>query len=744
MTQKVFALDTLAGIQRDGTVFDKTYYNDGRWVRFQRGRPRKVGGYRVISNQMTGPSRGIWVNPQDAFNYIFSGYSSGLQELIIDDNGVGAGLNNFTLSNFTASALNLWQFDGFYDVAGAGVNTLLAHPGQNLAAIDNTVNTPVLIGDINGTTMSQIGVFTDSVTTTNGSPTITLAATNSLIGAGQAITGAGIPSNTTVISVTSTTVTMSQNATASATVTATFNNNVSVSGGVVALHPYVFVYGNNGLIKNCSAGNAQDWVSADANETNVATGKIVKGLPVRGGSNSPSGLFWSLDSLIRVSYAPQSLGIAGTGNFAPPTFWRYDIISSQTSIMSSQSVIEYDGVYYWCGVDRFLLYNGVVKEIPNTLNQNYFFDNLNYSQRQKVWATKVPRFGEIWWFYPRGNATECTDAIIYNVRENTWYDAGQAIGARRSAGYFSQVFAYPVAADWETLPQETLLTASMAYISGFDKIALDTYYTEIQINDVVSGADIPAGTTLTAIQSSGIKTLGSITGGSLYVDNTYTDVPLTGGAGAGATADITVSGGAVTAATIVEYGAAYEVGDVLSASNTNLGGAGSGFSVPVASLYVQVLTLSAAPTGSDTADLTFSTPENRIEVYQHEIGVDAINGQNVTAIESYFETSDLGWVAGGPSQPAMDGANRWLRLERVEPDFLQNGEMSLVVTGRPYAQIQDQESSPYNFGPNTGKIDMKEQRRELRLKFISNTVGGDYQLGRVILNADIGDVRGYS
>jgi hypothetical protein len=55
MTQKVFALDTLAGIQRDGTVFDKQYYNDGRWVRFQRGRPRKVGGYRVIANELLGP-----------------------------------------------------------------------------------------------------------------------------------------------------------------------------------------------------------------------------------------------------------------------------------------------------------------------------------------------------------------------------------------------------------------------------------------------------------------------------------------------------------------------------------------------------------------------------------------------------------------------------------------------------------------------------------------------------------------
>ncbi len=744
MTQKVFALDTLAGIQRDGTVFDKQYYNDGRWVRFQRGRPRKVGGYRVIANELLGPSRGVWVNPQNGFNFVFSGYSSGLQELIIDDNGVGAGVNNFTLSNFTATSTNLWQFDGFYDVAGAGVNSLLAHPGQNLGAIDNTTNSPVLIGDINGTTMSQIGVFTDSVTTSTGTPNLTLAAANTLIGAGQTITGAGIPASTTVVSVSGTAVVISNNASASATVTATFNNNVTVSGGVVSLHPYVFVYGNNGLIRNCSAGNAQDWVSADANETNVATGKIIQGLPVRGGSNAPSGLFWSLDSLVRVSYNPQSLGVAGTGNFAPPTFWRYDIISSQSSILSSQSAIEYDGVYYWCGTDRFLLYNGVVKEIPNQMNQNWFFDNLNYSQRQKVWVTKVPRFGEVWWFYPRGNSTECNDAIIYNIRENTWYDAGEAIGARRSAGYFSQVFAFPIQADWDVLPQETRLTASFSYTNGLDKLTTDTYYGSLRVNDVVEGLDIPNNTTITAIQSSGIETIGAITPGSGYVDAVYTNVPLTGGSGAGATANITVSGGAVTAVTIFDPGAGYEVGDSLSASNTNLGGSGSGFAVPVTNLWVIVITLSNPPVATATGDITFKTPENRIDIYQHEVGVDAINGQNVVAIESYFETSDLGWVAGGPSQPTMEGANRWIRLERVEPDFVQNGQMSLIVTGRPYAQIADQDSSPFFFDPTTGKIDMKEQRRELRLKFTSNVVGGNYQLGRVILNADIGDVRGYS
>jgi hypothetical protein len=38
---------------------------------------------------------------------------------------------------------------------------------------------------------------------------------------------------------------------------------------------------------------------------------------------------------------------------------------------------------------------------------------------------------------------------------------------------------------------------------------------------------------------------------------------------------------------------------------------------------------------------------------------------------------------------------------------------------------------------------MKEQRRELRLRFTSNVVGGNYQCGKVLLNADVGDVRGY-
>lgn len=70
---------------------------------------------------------------------------------------------------------------------------------------------------------------------------------------------------------------------------------------------------------------------------------------------------------------------------------------------------------------------------------------------------------------------------------------------------------------------------------------------------------------------------GNITAGSGYVNNMYSNVPLTGGSGSGATANITVFGNAVTSVTINNPGNFYVVGDVLSASSAYLGGSGSGF-----------------------------------------------------------------------------------------------------------------------------------------------------------------------
>ena len=82
-----------------------------------------------------------------------------------------------------------------------------------------------------------------------------------------------------------------------------------------------------------------------------------------------------------------------------------------------------------------------------------------------------------------------------------------------------------------------------------------------------------------------VGTLGTITGGSGGTSGSYGGVALTGGSGSGATANITVSGGAVTAVTILNPGQDYVVSDVLSAASGTIGGV-TGFSVPVASTAI--------------------------------------------------------------------------------------------------------------------------------------------------------------
>ena len=668
MTSKVVVLQVGAGIQRDGTQFASGTYVDGKWVRFQYGRPRKIAGYSGAFLDATGISRGMIMSADNGLNYIVSGYNAGLEQWITDnDDAVGFGptainilgpIDSISISNqgsaytngtytnvplnaaagtgalatvivlgntiasvvvtaggvdyvfnesftinaadvggtgsgfvglitavqtFSASDKTLWQFDIGYDAQGNGQNNLIAHPGQNLEYITSSVNTRPMYGPFTGTEVKPIGVFTATGTLTSGSPDVTFATTIVAIGPGVSVSGAGIPVGTTVVSAATVgsvwTATLSNNATLNGAQTLTFDNNISVSGGVVMLFPYLFVYGNNGLIQNCSAGDFNNWTSSDANANNVASTKVVKGLPLRGGTTSPAGLFWTLDSVVRVTYSPTTVA-------NQTLYWRYDLITQQSSILSSQCVIEYDGLYYWVGTDRFLMYNGVVQEIQNNQNFNYFFDNLNYVQRQKVWASKVPRWGEIWWFFPNGNSEECNDAIIYNVREKTWYDAGMALGARRSAGVFTEVFRKPVWGGWD--------------------------------------------------------------------------------------------------------------------QNT---------------------------TGNYT-------------LWQHETGTNEVYTNQVNAIDSYVETNVLGMRTGLVGASEQPGDNVWTRCERIEPDFVQVGDMYVIVTGKSYAEDVDDPSDPYVFDPTTLKIDMKEQRREMRLRFGSNTQNGDYFMGKVLLSLDTGDVRG--
>ncbi len=503
MATSPIVLRSQAGIKRDGTKFDGEFYTDGQWVRFQRGLPRKIWGYRSIARYFSEVCRGLAAFTQQSYLYCHYGAVSSLQRFTLDSAGNASVLTNRTPAGYTAGADNMWMFDYMYD-SSTTANSIIAHVAPNSSCICSAGTGYIYTGDVLGTT---------------------------------ALTAVTLPAG------------------------------ANASGGVVVLHPYLFYYGTAGIIGWSVAGNPNDLTGAGSGIARVWGQKIIKGMPLRAGAGSaPAGLFWAYDAVIRSSF------VGGSAVF------QFDIIATDTSILSTNSVIDFDGVYYWAAVDRFMMFSGVVREVPNQLNLNWFFDNINTAQRQKVFAFKVPRFGEIWWCYPRGSATECTHAVIFNVRENTWYDT-QLPGVGRTAGVYSNAYAAP------------LLTDVNAYAGGY-------------------------------------------------------------------------------------------------------------------------------------------------KTWIHEQGRDEVDGITTNPIPSWFETSDFSTLT--------KGENAEMRIARIEPDFVQAGDMTVTVTGRINARAPEVSGTSFTFNasatsPQEQTVMLKEQRREMRVKFYSNAVGGDYQMGQIIAHVGTGD-----
>lgn len=72
------------------------------------------------------------------------------------------------------------------------------------------------------------------------------------------------------------------------------------------------------------------------------------------------------------------------------------------------------------------------------------------------------------------------------------------------------------------------------------------------------------------------------TAGTLYNSGYWQNIPLTGGSGSGATADILITAGLVTQVSLRNGGNFYKAGDVLSVASSSIGaGTGSGFTITV-------------------------------------------------------------------------------------------------------------------------------------------------------------------
>lgn len=500
-TTRPLTIKSRPGVKRDGTQFDGDSYTDALWCRFQRGLPRKIGGYSASTQRLDEKVYGMGSFSSGGSNYLHLGMASKLIQAVVGSSGSVSALNDRTPAGFAADDNNLWQFANLPDQV-ASVTDVLAHAAPNLADIDSPIERPIYFGQAN-------------------------------------IAGAFIATGLT-----------------------------AVSGGVTAIGPYAFGYGNSGVIE-WSDPNDPTTIN---NQARVTGQKIVFGRPLRGGGGGPAGIFWSLDAIVRATF-----------NSDPAVVFDFDEMATELSILSARSITEYNGVYYWWDSSGPIMFNGVVRDVPNDMNINFLLDNLTPGQRQKMFVMKVPRYGEIWWCAPLFGATECNWAIILNVRENIWYDT--ALDGTRTSGIFAQVYPKPFMTDGE-------LT--------------DTGYT----------------------------------------------------------------------------------------------------------------------------------------MWQHETGVDKIEGPSVEPIPSHFTTADLTAIS---ADQAVDKA---LRVDVIEPDFVQSGDMYCIISGKANARSPDLESTQKTFPEDNGTLAagsqilrFSENRRELRVTFGSNTPGGDYQMGQVIAHVEETDGR---
>lgn len=348
------------GIQRDGTQFASKSYIDGQWCRFYMGRPRKIGGYKLIDYGNGEIIRTLFgVSNPDKID-VYLGRASSLNYNTFDPQGNGMGEVDRTPTGLVIRPENLWYFDLFTNtiVADASNAFIVAACIPNGDDISNETPGNVYYGDINlNTPLTQI--FIEPIDETS--------------------------------------------------------NPLQATGGIVFSSPVMVAYGDNGLIRWSKEGVITSWPTK--NHTVIANSKIIQAYQSRG-STAPQLLMWTLDSLLNVTYITETTETSAESTFVAST------IQNNITVISPNSIVECPNQqFYWIGTNQFYFFNGIVNKLENTMSTDWFFNNVNRAQTAKIFGIYVERYAEVWWYYPKGSSTECNALIIYNTESKEFYDS---------------------------------------------------------------------------------------------------------------------------------------------------------------------------------------------------------------------------------------------------------------------------------------------------------------------------------
>jgi hypothetical protein len=120
-------------------------------------------------------------------------------------------------------------------------------------------------------------------------------------------------------------------------------------------------------------------------------------------------LVWTDSALYSMQYVGAGGGV-----------WSTQLLGSNISIASQNSVAIASNISFWMGLGKFYMYDGRVQPLPCAVKR-YVFDDFNETQFQQVHAGTNEEFNEVWWFYCSADSTEIDRYVVYNYVQNIWY-----------------------------------------------------------------------------------------------------------------------------------------------------------------------------------------------------------------------------------------------------------------------------------------------------------------------------------
>ena len=126
----------------------------------------------------------------------------------------------------------------------------------------------------------------------------------------------------------------------------------------------------------------------------------------------------------------------------PPFTFGQTVVTGTTTLMSPRAMATLNDMTVWMGSNNFYAYDGRTQTLPCSV-RSYVFDDINFSERQKIFASTDSQFNEIMWFYVSNGSSEIDKYVVYNTEEKAWYFGSLT----RTAWVDRTSRAYPIAAN---------------------------------------------------------------------------------------------------------------------------------------------------------------------------------------------------------------------------------------------------------------------------------------------------------